>query len=115
MRKPACPAGNLLDRSTTDGTLTACRTADDLPNWCACSLDEPRDDCLGIRCSFDCMRTAIGEVDPAFIETVEHTDARIGILRTLRAKQPVPAFAGDGFGTDRMVDSFGEGRCQIVG
>jgi hypothetical protein len=46
-------------------------------------LDEPGENCIGIRGSPDGMRAAIREVDPAFVEAVEHADTRIRILPAL--------------------------------
>src|SRR3954462_5754413 len=60
-------------------------------------------------------RTApIAELDPAFVEAVEHAYARHRVLCALRAEQRLPGIARPDLDPDRVTEDSGEALCQVV-
>jgi len=55
------------------------------------------------------------KVDPAFVESVDHPDARHGVCHALRAEELFPGLARNGLHTDFAAESGGKGPSDIGG
>src|SRR5277367_783772 len=64
---------------------------------CSCRLtraDQARDHGFERQASSAILAAAL-EIDPAFVEAVDHADARHGMLHALRSEELFPAITGD--------------------
>src|SRR5258708_2018640 len=66
-------------------------------NWL--TLNEGGDHLLDANVSLDRIRAAAGEIDPSFVEPIQHTNARTRVFHPLRAEQTLPCLAGHDFGS----------------
>ena len=55
------------------------------------------------------------ELDPTFVEAVEHPNARSRVLHALRLEEVMPGLARDGFHSDGMIREPCESGCDFIG
>ena len=55
------------------------------------------------------------EVDPVFVEAVEHLDAWCRVFHALGLEEGGPGFSGDWLNCNGMAEKLGEGCCDLVG
>ena len=79
-----------------------------------CSPDELPDDFRETHLALDQARAAALELDPTFVESVEHLDARNRITHSLGAKDRAPVLARNGLCANRTMQRLREFRCDPV-
>src|SRR5580704_14935334 len=76
--------------------------------------DEGCDDVGSAGSTFDRVTTAVLEVDPTFVETVEHPHPGSGVSHALRTKQALPRFPRYWHGANRPAKGAREGVGELV-
>jgi hypothetical protein len=79
------------------------------------TLNEGGDHLLDADGSLDRIRAAAGEIDPSFVEPIQHTNARTRVFHPLRAEQILPGSAGHNFGSHGRSQDLCKGGRQVVG
>jgi hypothetical protein len=76
--------------------------------------DETLEDGFGRDPAEAVLRAVSLEIDPAFVEAVDHVDARQWMLHSLRAQQRLPRVARHRLHSHGMADCFGKARGDVV-